>query len=191
MTALEQLVSNTNFTHSRNVARISKIIADKAGYTAQEASEIEQAALLHDVGKTSIPTDILNKQGKLTTEEYAVIKTHTEAGREQIMETIKTLLISAAVAGSHHERLDGSGYCQMPGSVINHKVRLIAVADVFDALVSRRSYKDPWDVSDVVSYLTNNSALFDHSIVQLLIAMLGEIMFVYSSAPIMDSVCGG
>ena len=182
MTALEQLVENTHYSHSRNVAGISKIIAIKAGYSIQDASEIEQAALLHDIGKTSIPPGILNKKGKLSEEEYEVIKQHTAAGRGQIMEAVKMLTLAAVVAGEHHERLDGSGYCQKYGSEITRQVRLIAVCDVFDALVSKRSYKDPWDVSDAVTYLMENRGLFDQNIVQYLIAAISEIMAFYKNA---------
>jgi len=98
MIIIEQLLSNTKYSHSCNVAKISKLVALNAGYPDDEASVIEQAALLHDIGKTAIPSDILNKPDVLTKEEFEIVKTHTEAGYGQIMEAVKILTISAAVA---------------------------------------------------------------------------------------------
>lgn len=181
MITLEQLVSSTNYDHSQQVAKISRIIALKAGYSTDEAAAIEQAALFHDVGKTTITPDILNKPGSLTPEEFEIVKTHTEAGYEQIMEAIRILLIAAAVAKEHHERLDGSGYLRMPGSDINPYARLISIADVFDALVSRRSYKEPWDATRAIRYLTEHGNHFDHAIVDCLTGSIDEVLLAYKT----------
>ena len=180
MTTLEQLASSTNYRHSRNVAQISRIIALKYGYNQAEADTIEQAALYHDVGKSAIPREILKKPGALTPEEFAIVKTHTEAGHSLIMEAVGLLQISAAVAKEHHERLDGSGYLQIPGRELNPYTRLISVADVCDALLSRRAYKPPWKVTDVVNYLTDHAHYFDPEIVRCLVSEINNVLLVYN-----------
>ena len=179
MTALEKLVKDANYKHCRQVANISKIIAARAGYSADEALIIEQAALLHDVGKNHVPHEILNKKGRLTPEEYEIIKTHTEAGYGQIMDTIESLKISAAVAKEHHERGDGSGYLKMTDSFINPYAKLISAADVFDALVSRRIYKNAWDIQSVIGYLKDSNNHFDQFLVRCLIDGLDDVLRLY------------
>jgi putative nucleotidyltransferase with HDIG domain len=179
MTTLEQLVLNTNFSHSRNVARISRIIALKHGYSQAEADAIEQAALYHDVGKSTIPPEILRKPGPLTPDEYAVMKSHAEAGYSLIMEAVELLIVAAAVAKEHHERLDGSGYLRMPGRELSPYARIISIADVFDALISRRSYKEPWDIDDVIKYLTDHAEHFDEDIVRCLVSEINSVLLLY------------
>ena len=184
MTSLEQLVSYTNYAHSRNVAKISRLLAIRYGYSQSEADAIEQAALFHDIGKNSVPPGILNKPGRLTPEEYEIVKTHTSAGHTQIMEAIRLLEIAAAVAKEHHERLDGSGYLLMPGSDINPYVRLISVADVFDALVSRRPYKEPQSISEALQYLGENSDSFDAGIVSCLACEVDILRPLYKNCDV-------
>jgi putative nucleotidyltransferase with HDIG domain len=180
-TVLERLVTNSNFDHSRQVARISEIIAEKLGYSETEISVIVQAALLHDVGKAAIPHEIINKPGALTPDEYAVMKTHAEAGCRQIMEAAETLTIAAAVAKQHHERLDGSGYFKISGGNIDPYAKLIAVADVFDALVSRRAYKEPWGARSAIEYLSVNGNCFDRQAVRCLSEVLGKVLELYQN----------
>ena len=180
MINIEKLLSDTEYSHSKNVAKISKIIALKAGYSEDEASIIEQAALLHDIGKTAIPPDILNKPNALTTKEYEIVKTHTETGYKQIMETVKILTISASVAKEHHERLNGEGYHKLSGSDISPYSKLISVADVFDALMSRRSYKEPWDTSKVINYLSEHYEQFDCGMVKYLITVISDVLILYN-----------
>ena len=180
MTPLEQLASSTNYSHSRNVAQISRIVAVRFGYNKTEADTIEQAALYHDVGKSVIPREILKKPGALTPEEFAIIKTHTEAGHSLIMDAVGLLQVSAAVAKEHHERLDGSGYLQIPGRELNPYTKLISVADVFDALISRRAYKQPWKITDVVKYLTDHAHYFDPEIVRCLVSEIDNVLLVYN-----------
>jgi len=181
MMTLEQLIANTKFDHSRNVAQISRIIAIKAGYSADETAVIEQAGLLHDVGKSDVPFGLLNKPGALTPEEYSIVKKHTEDGYRQIMGTIQALTIAASVAKEHHERLDGSGYFHLSNGSISHYSRLIAVADVFDALVSRRAYKEAWDTERAVRYLADNEKYFDCTIVGCLVSVLDQVLEIYKN----------
>gem|GEM_PF-1199053 len=181
MTTLEQLIANTNYDHSRYVAKISRIIAMKAGYSIAEAEIIEQAGLLHDVGKSSISPHILNKPGILTAVEYETVKKHTESGYQQIMDVIKTLTIAASVVKEHHERLDGSGYMSLSNGNISPYSRLIAVADVFDALISKRVYKESWNINSVIQYLTAHDNYFDHIIVICLVSVINELISLYKT----------
>lgn len=183
----EQLVAHTKFDHSRYVAKISKILALKTGYSAEEACIIEQAALYHDVGKTDVPPHILNKPGKLTPKEFEVVKTHTENGYEKIMGVIDVLKIASEVAREHHERLDGSGYRKMIGSEISSYAKLIAVVDVFDALISKRPYKKGWDTSNVIKYLIEYNNHFDNQIVMCLVSILNEVLLVYKENDILGA----
>ena len=179
MTNIEKLILDSNFKHSKNVAQISRIVASNAGFTENEVSIIEQAALLHDVGKASIPLKILNKPDVLTPDEFEIVKTHADAGYTQIMEAVKILNVSASVAKEHHEKLDGSGYHKIPGNNISPYARLISIVDVFDALLSKRVYKESWDVTSVIQYLTVNENHFDRVIVNCLVSVIGQILVLY------------
>jgi HD-GYP domain-containing protein (c-di-GMP phosphodiesterase class II) len=146
---LRQLVENTEFEHSKNVARISELLALRAGYAESEAAVIAQAALCHDVGKTGIPAYILNKPSSLTREEFEIVKTHTDIGHEQIMTVAEVLSAAARTAREHHERPDGNGYLRLSEREIHPYAKLVAIADVFDALYSKRAYKEAWGLSDI------------------------------------------
>jgi putative nucleotidyltransferase with HDIG domain len=130
--------------HSERVAQYALILADELMLTKEEKKELEQAALLHDIGKLGIPDDILGKQSGLTDEEYALMKQHTTIGAE-ILRTIEPRAMiqnSVDVALMHHERLNGSGY---PEGRLAHQiplfVRIVGIADSFDAMTTDRPYK--------------------------------------------------
>jgi putative nucleotidyltransferase with HDIG domain len=130
--------------HSERVAQYALILADELMLTKEEKKELEQAALLHDIGKLGIPDDILGKQSGLTDEEYALMKQHTTIGAE-ILRTIEPRAMiqnSVDVALMHHERLNGSGY---PEGRLTHQiplfVRIVGIADSFDAMTTDRPYK--------------------------------------------------
>ncbi len=126
--------------HSRRVARYSTMIAKKLGIPAAEVARIRLAATVHDVGKLVVPLDILNKPGKLTEEEFGVIKRHAPVGAEMVSRIGDQEL--TRIVAHHHERLDGTGYpSQLSGSEIPLGARIIAVADTFDALTSTRAYR--------------------------------------------------
>jgi len=162
------------------VSQISRLLAEHAGYPPREVETIEQAALLHDVGKCGVPAEILTKPGALSSREYEIIKTHTQIGCGQITEMFRILSAAAIVAIQHHERLDGSGYIGLTGQDIDPYARLVAVADVFDALSSRRSYKEPWSQDSVCAHLKEqSSSRFDPEIVAVLLAHVNEIMTLY------------
>ena len=129
--------------HSRRVAEYSQKIAEYAGKDATETREIYYSALLHDVGKIGVPDVIINKEGKLTDEEFAAIKTHPTIG-SQILSSINISPYLSIGASYHHERYDGRGYPSgLKGDDIPEIARIIAVADAYDAMTSKRSYRDP------------------------------------------------
>jgi putative nucleotidyltransferase with HDIG domain len=126
--------------HSRRVARYSTMIAKKLSVPAADVAKIRLAATVHDVGKLVVPLAILNKPGKLTDEEFGVIKRHAPVGADMVRPMGDDELTQ--IVAHHHERLDGSGYpSQLSGSEIPLGARIIAVADTFDALTSTRAYR--------------------------------------------------
>lgn len=128
--------------HSSRVALYSRMIAREAGKSPRECEEIFYAALLHDVGKIGIPEDIINKDSKLTDEEYAIIKQHPVLGK-QILQSITEFPYISLGAHYHHERYDGKGYPMgLKGSDIPEIARIMAVADSYDAMTSKRSYRN-------------------------------------------------
>lgn len=170
----------TDFEHSKCVSRIAGLLAQYAGYDTCESDIIEQAALYHDVGKCDIPAALLNKRGALTPQEYAIVKEHTRFGYERIIKAIQILNVACIIACQHHERIDGKGYIGLAGEDIHPVARLVAVADVFDALLAQRSYKAAWDKKTVVEYMQENSGThFDADIVSILLNHADEIMTLY------------
>lgn len=128
--------------HSRRVADYSVAIAKKAGKSVAECEQIRLIALLHDIGKVGIPDAIIEKPSSLTDEEYDIIKTHSAVGRE-ILSKISRFPELTIGASFHHERYDGKGYpFGLKGEEIPEIARIISVADTYDAMASKRSYRD-------------------------------------------------
>lgn len=135
--------------HSKRVAKYSVEIAKRAGKSDFECEEIYYAGILHDVGKIGVPGDVLRKTTKLSDDEYTLIKNHTKIGA-RILSGITELPMVADAAHYHHEKMDGSGYPEgLKGEEIPEIARLVAVADTYDAMTSKRSYRDilPQDVA--------------------------------------------
>ena len=129
--------------HSSRVAQYSRMIAEDAGKSEEECEQIYFAALLHDVGKIGIADTIINKDGKLTDEEFAQIKLHPLFG-SRILSQIHQSPELQIGARNHHERYDGKGYPDgLKGDEIPELARIIGVADAYDAMTSKRSYRDP------------------------------------------------
>ncbi|MBO5459558.1 MAG: HD-GYP domain-containing protein [Lachnospira sp.] len=159
------------YRHSVNVAVISTIIGLKLGYNKNTLVQLSTSAMLHDVGKQMLKTQILNKQGSLTQEEYDHVKQHPQLAFNILR---KRMDISSKVrAGvlSHHENEDGSGYpIGFAGDEIYIYAKIIHVADVFDALISKRPYKPPYARSEAVEYLMGAcDRLFDRKIVEVFV----------------------
>ena len=130
------------FTHSMNVTLYSLAVAMELKLRPKQIETIGLGALMHDIGKVIVPTEILKKPGKLTEEEYLVIKKHPEEGFELLRKTHTVPLLVAHCAFQHHERLDGKGYPRgLQGNEIHDYAKIISVADVFDAVTSNRIYR--------------------------------------------------
>lgn len=138
--------------HVKRVAEYSYLLAKLYGLDDKKAELLKQASPMHDIGKIGIPDDILNKPGKLTFDELEIMKTHAELGYEMLKHSQRSILkTSAIVAYQHHEKWDGSGYPQsLAGEDIHIFGRITAVADVFDALAQKRSYKKAWSINEIL-----------------------------------------
>lgn len=136
-------VDNYIFAHSFHVTLYSTSLGIKMGYNESQLMELGIGAMLHDIGKMVIPQELLLKPGKLTADEMNEMKKHTEYGFDLLREQEEISLLSAHCAYQHHERLDGSGYPRgLTDEQIHPYAKIIAVCDVFDALTSRRSYRE-------------------------------------------------
>jgi len=159
--------------HSRQVAQYAAILAKEIGLTSHEIRVIKEAALLHDIGEIGIPGYILNKKGKLTAEEYEIVKGHVATSVEMIHFLPNMNYVIPAVL-SHHERYDGKGYPRgLAGKEIPLSGRILAVCDAYQAMVSKRPYKEAISQEDAVSELRNNKGTqFDPALADVLISLI-------------------
>ncbi len=141
--------------HIWRMAAFSKLLARAVGWAPERAALLELAAPMHDMGKVGIPHGILKKPGPLTNEEWITMRTHSTIGREILDKGDGPVFqLAAVIAQNHHERWDGSGYpCGLRGNAIPEAARIVAVADVFDALSMKRPYKDIWPLDRVTEHL--------------------------------------
>lgn len=156
------------YQHSLQVTIYTISIAHEMKYNAEEVRQIGIGAMLHDVGKMLIPQDILQKPGRLTNEEYDTMKKHTEYGFDMLRNLHTISLLSAHCAFQHHERLDGSGY---PRGLVDFEIhpyaKIIAVADVFDAVTSNRVYRNKMLPSDGLAIINEGAGtLYDKKVVE-------------------------
>ena len=159
--------------HSGRVAEYARQIADRCGYSFSRQNEIYITGLLHDVGKIGVPDTIINKPGRLTPEEYEIIKTHPAIG-EKILKSIRERPELAIGARWHHERYDGTGYPDgLSGNGIPEIARIIAVADAYDAMTSRRSYRDILPAEKVRAELENGKgSQFDPVFADIMLSIM-------------------
>ncbi len=171
--------SKETANHVRRVAKMSALLGSLAGMSPREATIFEYASPMHDIGKVGIPDAILNKPGKLTPEEWEVMKTHAYLGYDILKGSDHEILQTAAViALEHHEKWDGSGYpFNKKGHEISIHGRVTAVADVFDALASDRCYKKSWEMDKVLALFQEQSGHhFDPDLVNLLFTHLDQFI---------------
>ncbi len=170
---------NETGLHVIRMSHYSRVLALAAGFSEAQAEELLNAAPMHDVGKIGIPDAVLRKPGKLDGEEWEVMKQHAQIGADIIGEHPSGLLrMAREIALNHHEKWDGSGYPRgISGAEIPVEARIIAIADVFDALTSERPYKKAWPVEEAVQLLREQSGRhFDPELVELFLCQLPAIL---------------
>ena len=164
--------------HIRRVSEYSRILAKQLGLTDEAAENLRLASTMHDLGKLMIPSEILEKPGRLTDEEFAEIKKHPVFG-EHLLHNVEgdTMTLARKIALEHHERYDGKGYPNgETGTGIGLEGRIVAVADVYDALTSRRSYKEAWDPKAAYDEIVRCSGTqFDPKVVEAFVAAYDQI----------------
>ncbi len=167
--------------HIWRMAAYACVLAETVGWPRERAQLLEQAAPMHDTGKIGIPDEILKKPGKLTPHEWDIMKRHARIGSEILSRSKAPLFqLAAEVALNHHERWDGTGYPQgLSGQAIPESARIVAIADVFDALASRRPYKEAWQVNVVIDKIKEGSGShFDPAMVDAFLSALPRILEV-------------
>ncbi len=165
--------------HLRRMSRISGILASAMGLGPREAEDIRYASPLHDVGKVAMPDSILRKPDKLSPEEFAEMKRHTLYGGQMLQNAESRLLrLAGRIAIAHHESYDGTGYPYgLKGEDIPLEARIVSVADVFDALVSKRVYKGAWTLKDALAHIQSEAGKhFDPAVVERLKLHFDEIV---------------
>ncbi len=168
--------------HLKRMSHYSRTIAKQLGLSSHDQELIFYASPLHDVGKIGIPDAILQKQGPLTPEERQIMNRHPEIGYEILSKSDSELMRKAAlIALTHHEKFDGSGYPQgLKGEGIPLEGRIVALADVFDALASRRPYKKAWDLEEILRFVESQSGKhFDPQVVAAFNRGCDEILEIY------------
>ena len=167
--------------HVKRVSEYTRVLAGALNFSNEDIEKMRVASMMHDIGKLMIPSEILDKKGRLTNEEFDVIKTHAALGEEILHNTNGPIMDCAKIiALDHHEKWDGRGYNGKKGSEISIEGRIVAVADVYDALVSKRSYKDAWDEKAARQEIVVQSGKqFDPEVVDAFIKHYDEILGVW------------
>ena len=173
--------SKETSNHVRRVAEYSKILAKGYGLKKSEIDILYNATALHDIGKVVTPDHILNKPGKLTFEEFEIMKKHTSDGYMMLKDTSNNIIKAGSIiAHEHHEKYDGFGYPRgIKGEAIHIYARITAIADVFDALGSTRVYKSGWELNDIVKFVNEQSGKhFDPELVKIFNDRFDDFMFI-------------
>lgn len=167
--------------HIRRVSEISYLMAQKYGLSEEDCEMLRDASPLHDVGKVAIEDSVLKKPGKLTDEEFNRMKEHTEIGYKILSKSDREILkIASEVAYYHHEKWDGTGYPEgLKEEDIPVYARIVAAADVFDALLHKRVYKDAWSIDQVVElFQRERGRHFDPKVVDILLRDIDEFKYL-------------
>jgi len=172
--------------HVKRVAHLSRSLARLAGLNPKQCDIIFMAAPMHDVGKVAIPDSILLKPGKLTAEEWTVMKTHAQIGSDIFKHSKRPVLQAASIiAGQHHEKYDGSGYPNgLKGDDIHIFGRILALVDVFDALIHKRCYKEAWPMDEVITEIkAGHGSHFDPELTDLFLDNIDEATAIIKRFP--------
>lgn len=170
---------NETGLHVIRMSHFSQLLALAAGCSPAWAEDLLNAAPMHDVGKIGIPDAVLRKPGPLDADEWATMRRHPEIGAEIIGEHPSGVLqLAREIALAHHEKWDGSGYPRgLAGEAIPLSARIVAIADVFDALTTRRPYKEPWPVQDALDHIAAQAGKhFDPALVALFAPLLPQLL---------------
>ena len=186
--AVSQIIENKSENTGQHVKRVSEyteVLCKCLGFNDEDSWKISLAAMMHDVGKLMIPESILEKPGKLTAEEFEIVKEHTQYGK-QMLETSPGELfkLSTDIAYNHHEKWDGTGYRGVKGEDTPVCARCVALADVFDALVSRRAYKEPWPPEKAYEEIVSQRGKqFDPAVVDAFVQNFDKFMDIMMRYP--------
>jgi len=163
-------------THALNVSVLSMGLAEFMGLSPREVRSYGVAGMLHDLGKVRVPKDILTKPGKLTPEEWALMRSHTVEGARLILQSDQNLDVAALVAFEHHIMINGGGYPDRHYRCDCHKAStLVHVCDVYDALRTKRPYRDAWEPAATLAYIEKGiGSEFDRDVAKAFIAMMGK-----------------
>tara|TARA_B110000503_G_C7151157_1_gene415248 strand:- start:245 stop:1789 length:1545 start_codon:yes stop_codon:yes gene_type:complete len=174
--------SEEETVHVVRVSKITNIICESLGWSNEDLDNITLASVLHDLGKISISDSVLYKPGKLNSEEFSKVMNHTTVGNNLLKNSSQTVLkLAAVIALEHHEKWDGTGYPNgKKGKNISIHARIVSIADVYDALRSLRSYKQPWSRKEACDYiLSERGQQFDPLIVDCFVKCESEINFLF------------
>lgn len=171
--------------HLKAVSEITRILCQGLGFPEEETRIVSVAAMVHDIGKIAIPQNIIDKKSFLTVAEREIIKQHANHGYLILSGSHGKFMEAAAViARDHHEKINGTGYNGVAGEDIHLYARIVAVADVFDALTSPRSYKEPWTAERAAKYINDNAGIeFDAAVVAAFNAVLEDIVQIKRRYP--------
>lgn len=175
---------NETGMHVIRMSHYSKILAQQLDVSERWVELVFQASPMHDIGKIGIPDAVLRKPGKLDAEEWAVMQTHVKIGADIIADSDTRLMqMAQEIALYHHEKWDGSGYPHgLKGEDIPLSARIVAIADVFDALTSERPYKQAWPIKKATALLEEEAGShFDPTLVPIFLQQLDEILKVKES----------
>lgn len=170
--------------HIWRMAAYARALALACGWDIESSNRLELAAPMHDTGKLGVPQAILRKPGPLDAQEWVVMRTHPQVGFDILSKSQAPVFqLAAQVSLRHHEKWDGSGYPGgLQGQAIPQSARIVALADVFDALSMKRPYKDPWPIEKIVAYIQAHAgAHFDPELVAVFMGILPEILEIQAS----------
>lgn len=185
---LTELMESTSDETGKHIRRLSEISALLAKYhkslSVHDMDMLYHASPMHDIGKMTIPKEILNKPGRLTEGEFNIMKQHTSNGYQLLCRSDRRIIKSAAIiAHEHHEKWNGTGYPRgLKGTDIHIYGRIVALADVFDALTHARCYKEAWSKASVIGYIEEHRATqFDPELVDIFMGHVDEFMAIAES----------
>jgi putative two-component system response regulator len=182
LTEVMEATSDETGKHIKRMAEVSRLLATyHPSLSAEDVDTIYHAAPMHDIGKITIPAEILHKPGHYTEEEFNIMKMHTTNAYQLLRHSQRKLMQGAAIiANQHHEKWNGTGYPSgLKGADIHIYGRIVALADVFDALTHARKYKDAWKITAAVDYIKDQRGIqFDPDLIDIFIEHLDEFVAI-------------